>query len=184
MNETQSDKKTYRHDRAKGEFGTFWRYDLSAVKGEGWGYAVLTADGLFFAITDYGNWCHHWASTGEKDFRDFILKLDGDYFARKLVRPDDHKVYDSETTLREAKNTIAEYLGTHDSQLALEALERHNNLADQSDFDEWCQDENSQLDSPSDCYCAMPSAEFKFVEGVFLKRIKEAIRAQKEAEKP
>ena len=50
------------------------------------GRIILTSDGSFMSITDYGNFCFHWGRTGVDDFRRFILGLDEDYFAGKMVQ--------------------------------------------------------------------------------------------------
>lgn len=52
----------------------------------GWlGQIVLTSDGAFMSITDYGNFSFAWRSTGKKDFREFIIGLNIPYFAGKMA---------------------------------------------------------------------------------------------------
>jgi hypothetical protein len=52
----------------------------------GWlGQVVLTSDGMFAAVTDYGNFSFSWRSIGDRTFEDFIIKLGEDYFAGKMV---------------------------------------------------------------------------------------------------
>lgn len=60
-------------------------YTLKEENGGWLGQVVLTSDGAFMAITDYGNFSFAWRSTGEKDFREFILRLDTQYFAGKMA---------------------------------------------------------------------------------------------------
>lgn len=60
-------------------------YTLREENGTWLGQVVLTSDGAFMSITDYGNFSYAWRSTGEKDFRKFILRLDAQYFAQKMV---------------------------------------------------------------------------------------------------
>lgn len=51
----------------------------------GWlGQVVLTSDGMFAAVTDYGNYSYAWRSYGE-DFRDFIVSINVDYFEGKMI---------------------------------------------------------------------------------------------------
>lgn len=59
-------------------------YQLRTKEGSWLGRVILTSDGYFMSITDYGNFCNFWSNTGEKDFRRFILKLDVDYFGKKM----------------------------------------------------------------------------------------------------
>ena len=50
----------------------------------GWlGQIVLTSDGMFAAVTDYGNLSFAWRHFGE-DFREFILNLNVSYFGSKM----------------------------------------------------------------------------------------------------
>lgn len=63
-----------------------WQYDLPPVKGEGWATIILREDGYFSTVSDYGNYAFRWTSIGSKDFREFLLNSDKDwyYFAKKL----------------------------------------------------------------------------------------------------
>lgn len=59
-------------------------YTLYTESGGWLGQVVLTTDGSFMSITDYGNFSYCWGCTGEEDFRKFILKLNVEYFATKM----------------------------------------------------------------------------------------------------
>ena len=51
----------------------------------GWlGQVVLTSDGMFASVTDWGNFAFAWRSYGE-DFRDFIISINVDYFEGKMI---------------------------------------------------------------------------------------------------
>ena len=50
------------------------------------GQVVITSDGFFAAVTEYGNFSYSWPSTGRKDFREFLLGLDPDYFGGKMFQ--------------------------------------------------------------------------------------------------
>ena len=50
------------------------------------GQIVLTSDGSFMSITDYGNFSFAWRHHGEDDFRQFLIGLDKDYFANKMCQ--------------------------------------------------------------------------------------------------
>ena len=58
-------------------------YTLYAENGHWLGQIVLTSDGMFASVTDYGNLSNSWRSfTG--DFREFIATMNVSYFATKL----------------------------------------------------------------------------------------------------
>jgi len=58
-------------------------YTLRGENGEWLGQIVLTSDGMFASVTDYGNLSYAWRSYG-KDFREFILSLNIHYFGSKM----------------------------------------------------------------------------------------------------
>lgn len=59
-------------------------YTLTKPNGGWLGQVVLTSDGMFSAVTDYGNFAYSWRSFG-KDFREFIIGLNVGYFATKMA---------------------------------------------------------------------------------------------------
>lgn len=59
-------------------------YTLWTEKGQWLGQVVLTSDGMFASVTDYGNLSYTWRSTGMNDFREFICSLNVDYFGSKM----------------------------------------------------------------------------------------------------
>ena len=60
-------------------------YTLYAENGCWLGQIVLTSDGAFMSITDYGNFSFAWRSYGSGDFREFLCRLNSDYFAGKMA---------------------------------------------------------------------------------------------------
>lgn len=53
----------------------------------GWlGQVVLTSDGMFASVTDYGNFSFKWGSIGQQSFPEFIISLQVDYFAGKILQ--------------------------------------------------------------------------------------------------
>jgi hypothetical protein len=58
-------------------------YTLNDKNGQWLGQIVLTTDGMFSSVTDYGNLSYAWRAFGT-DFRDFILRLETGYFGTKL----------------------------------------------------------------------------------------------------
>ncbi|SDZ81831.1 hypothetical protein SAMN05192529_102115 [Arachidicoccus rhizosphaerae] len=59
-------------------------YTLYTENGNWLGKVVLTSDGMFAGDTDWGSLCNTWPRTGCDDFREFICRLNVDYFATKL----------------------------------------------------------------------------------------------------
>lgn len=59
-------------------------YTLRKANGSWLGQIVLTSDGMYSSVTDWGNFSYAWRSTGEKDFRNFFINMDEDYFAGKM----------------------------------------------------------------------------------------------------
>ena len=59
-------------------------YTLRGENGEWLGQVVLTEDGMFASVTDWGNLSYSWRSFGDKDFRSFLIGLNVDYFGGKL----------------------------------------------------------------------------------------------------
>lgn len=58
-------------------------YTLRTENGNWLGQVVLTSNGSFMSITDYGNFAYNWSGFGD-DIRKFILSLNVDYFAQKM----------------------------------------------------------------------------------------------------
>jgi len=59
-------------------------YSLKGDNGEWLGQIVLTSDGMFASVTDWGNLSFAWRSYGDKDFRDFLIGLNIGYFGTKM----------------------------------------------------------------------------------------------------
>jgi len=59
-------------------------YTLYTESGQWLGQVVLTSDGMFAGVTDYGNLSYAWRSYGE-DFKKFLCSLNTGYFATKLA---------------------------------------------------------------------------------------------------
>jgi hypothetical protein len=80
-------------------------YTLRGEDGEWLGQIILTSDGLFASVTDYGNLSYAWRSFG-KDFRDFLLHLNTDYFGSKMYSGLTYITYG--TKIEKACNRFAE----------------------------------------------------------------------------
>jgi hypothetical protein len=58
-------------------------FTLRTESGQWLGQIVLTSDGMFASVTDYGNFSYSWRAFGD-DFKQFLLSLNIDYFASKM----------------------------------------------------------------------------------------------------
>ena len=59
-------------------------YSLRTEDGQWLGQVVLTSDGMFSSVTDYGNLSYAWRSYRDGQFEEFILGLNIEYFGSKL----------------------------------------------------------------------------------------------------
>ena len=71
-------------------------YTLRGQNGEWLGQIVLTTDGMFASVTDYGNLSFAWRSTGE-DFRQFLATINVGYFGTKLFSGMSYILHDRKT---------------------------------------------------------------------------------------
>lgn len=60
-------------------------YTLTNENGNWLGQIVITEDGMYASVTDYGNLSYAWRSSGDKDFREFLCSLNDEYFGRKMA---------------------------------------------------------------------------------------------------
>lgn len=59
-------------------------YTLNSPDGYWLGQVILSSDGMFCSVTDYGNLSYAWRSFGDSDFRKFIVSLNTGYFGTKM----------------------------------------------------------------------------------------------------
>lgn len=59
------------------------------------GQIIISSDGAYTSITDYGNFNFAWRSFGQGDFREFLLGLDEDYFSSKMIQGISYLVYNN-----------------------------------------------------------------------------------------
>jgi hypothetical protein len=68
-------------------------YTLKTETGNWLGQIVLTSDGMFSAVTDYGNMSFAWRNYGDKDFRQFLVGLNVNYFGSKMYQGMAYMIY-------------------------------------------------------------------------------------------
>ena len=59
-------------------------YTLRDENGQWLGQVVLTNDGMFSAVTDWGNFGYSWRAIGDMTFEEFLIQLNPEYFGDKL----------------------------------------------------------------------------------------------------
>jgi hypothetical protein len=60
-------------------------YTLTYKEHGGWlAQVLLTSDGMFAAVSDWGNFSYAWRAYGDRTFKEFTLSLDVDYFEDKM----------------------------------------------------------------------------------------------------
>lgn len=60
-----------------------WAYTLRADHGGWLAQVVLTSDGMFAAVSDWGNFSYAWRAFGD-NFREFLSRIHVDYFGGKM----------------------------------------------------------------------------------------------------
>lgn len=68
-------------------------YTLKNEDGSWLGQIVLTSDGMFASVTDYGNLSYAWRRTGMDDFRNFLIGLNVGYFGTKMYTGMAYMIY-------------------------------------------------------------------------------------------
>ncbi|MCP1996637.1 hypothetical protein [Flavobacterium sp. HSC-61S13] len=68
-------------------------YTLRDESGSWLGQIVLTSDGFFGSVTDWGNLSFAWRHTGKEDFREFLCGLNTQYFGGKMYQGNTYILY-------------------------------------------------------------------------------------------
>lgn len=68
-------------------------YTLKTENGSWLGQIVLTSDGMLASVTDYGNLSFAWRSYGDRDFREFVISLNVEYFGGKMYQGNTYILY-------------------------------------------------------------------------------------------
>jgi len=84
---------------------TLRRYTVRNPAGEWIGIFVISDDGYFSTVSDFGSYAHYWSNAGPC-FRTALARLTPDYLLGKLSRRD---WYDGEATARAVRRHIKEY---------------------------------------------------------------------------
>jgi hypothetical protein len=60
-------------------------YTLRTDNGQWLGQIILTSDGMFSGVTDWGNLSFAWRSFGD-DFKEFLIHTNTSYFGDKMIQ--------------------------------------------------------------------------------------------------
>jgi len=173
---------------AEGSKVAIHRYALPSIKREGWAIITLSTDGMFSAVSDYGDYAHLWTHHGMKDFREFFTRPedDWDYIVNKLSHG--RKVYDGRETVLAIKRDILSSrrdgsLDRDEAREEWDLLEEHRSEIEshQIGFHEWCKETNLDTYEMS---CWSYEGDLVAFGKKVLPRLAEAIRAELEAEVP
>jgi len=167
---------------------SFWRYYLPGPPPQRWfewAEVVLTSNGMFATVSDYGNYAFAWRDTGCEDFRDFIVQMHADYLCSKIVP---RREYDGEATIANVKATILELRRESRIDAALarsewDLLDNHSNLDQREDFAFWSQE--TKLHDVTDVYsltCQSRDRQAEMFCERILPRLQQAIRDEKESD--
>ena len=61
-------------------------YTLRREDGQWLGQVVITSDGMFGSVTDWGNFSFAWRSIGTRTFKEFLCQLNIGYFGSKMYQ--------------------------------------------------------------------------------------------------
>lgn len=161
------------------------RYDLPSIKGQGWGRFILTSDGFFSCVTDYGNYSYWWSSVGEQDFRAFVAGLarDAYYVCSKLCQ---HPYpYNGEATCAAIKHHIIEarkhgHMTAEDAREEFDLLRDNEDVSDVACLTRWY--DKTRIEDASELVVHDPPAQTVAFVHKMLPRLAEVLRVEMAAE--
>jgi hypothetical protein len=117
------------------------RYRLRTDQGRWVADVVISDDGYFSTVSDYGGYAHFWGDAG-CEFRRFLCGLDADYLCGKLSRG---REYDDEATLRAVKRAILDgrrggRLSKDEARREWELLGKAGDLGTREEWAVWSQE--------------------------------------------
>lgn len=129
---------------------TMRRYDLRA-DGRWLALVVITDDGYFSTVSDYGSYAYWWSSAGD-DFRRFLIGRDDDYVVGKLAPGYE---YHGDATLAAVKEAIIQVrrsgaLTRDEARDEWELMDDHSEMQQHCDFAMWSA--TTAIESAHECY--------------------------------
>ncbi len=106
------------------------------------GTFVISDDGYFSTVSDYGNYAYYWSHAGSC-FRSFLARLDSCYLLSKLCGS--RQEYDGNATAKEVKRAIIDArrdgrMGRDEARDEWELIGEHSRLESREDFAFWWRD--------------------------------------------
>lgn len=130
-----------RMTKAADEMDMCWRYVVHDPKDRScWAIALLTEDGIFSVISDFGNYAFKWSHTGCKDFREFFVGLEPGYVQGKLGQGF-KKEFQTEKTCQVIREQILQRRkeGELTKERAKNEMDLVKSLRNELDYYEWTQ---------------------------------------------
>ncbi len=143
------------------------RYSVRGANGEWLATVVISDDGYFSTVSDYGNYAYYWGDAGEC-FRKFLSRLGPDYYLSKFGVRDE---YDGGETLKAVKRSIIEQrrrgdLDREEAREEWDLLEENSWLDQRDNFVLWLQ--HTKLGDAYEYACSSISGEARgFAEHVW-----------------
>jgi len=109
--------------------------------GEWLATVVISDDGYFSTVSDYGNYAFFWGDAGEC-FRKFLAQLGPDYYLPKFGAREE---YDGKETLKAVKRAIREQRRVHEilregAREEWDLLDAHSDLDERDNFILWLEE--------------------------------------------
>lgn len=95
------------YDAERNQPQAIWVYRITKPN---WQQAVLTSDGMFAVVGDYGNYAYSWSNWGDAEFRAFFAQINSDYLLRKIAGS--RETFYEEETQKELRRVICEQYKT------------------------------------------------------------------------
>ncbi len=134
------------------------RYSVRGPQSEWLATIVISDDGYFSTVSDYGNYAYFWGDAGES-FRKFLCRLGSDYYLPKFGVRDE---YDGGETLKDVKRSIIEerragHLDREEARQEWDLLGENSGLEERENFALWWQ--ATQLSDAHEYACSSISGE-------------------------
>jgi hypothetical protein len=160
------------------------RYSLRTERGRWLAEVVISDDGYFSTVSDYGNYVYFWGSAGVC-FRSFLAQLDASYLLGKLSPKME---YDAPGTLKEIKSHILSerkfgWMDREKARKEWDLLAEHNDLRDPEDFSSWVRDTEFSDAWEMGCerHAPQASAFAERVWPIFAVALRAEVNAEREA---
>jgi hypothetical protein len=141
-------------------------YKIRKLKEGGWADITLReweGGGSFFCESDFGTYSHVWGAIGQGTLREFLCRVDKDFFLKK-TRQGKHRVFDGELTVEAIKRDLLSqrrerYLEASEARECWDALEENSAPDNSNEFFYWFLPECVLNQVYGGDYCSIPLQE-------------------------